>query len=164
VTITGSGFAQPADRNVVLFNGSHGEVVSGGSSTLVAKARGCCVGPITVRTPGGGSATSTEAFVFLNLPERFVVTSGDGQSGVAGSALAPMVVQVSDGENGLPGLRVTFAIVSGGGTLSPSQVVTGDDGTAATVLTLPPTPGTVRVQAVLSGFKPLVFTANATSR
>jgi hypothetical protein len=161
VTIRGGGFAEPADRNLVLFGGVDGIVQSGDSNTLTVEAPGCCTGPITVRTPGGGTAQSQEPFVFLLPPAVFRVLSGNNQVGDVGSTLAPLRVLVSDGDTGLPDVPVTFSVVGGTAHLQSSVVTTADDGVAAVAVTLGSTPGAVRIRAEIDGFKPRFFDLTA---
>ena len=65
-------------------------------------------------------------------------TSGSGQAGTVGTALAkPFVVTVSDANNNpVAGVSVTFAVATGGGSVSATTVATDDQGQAATTLTL----------------------------
>jgi hypothetical protein len=97
---------------------------------------------------------------------QLVMISGNNQTAPAGSTLAhPFVVEARDAnDNPVPGVAVTFAVSSGGGSLSNSQPqITGQDGRAATTLTLGTTPGTNTVTATaasLSG-SPIVFAATA---
>jgi hypothetical protein len=61
----------------------------------------------------GGDSTGPQVPTALNL------VSGDGQAGVVGQAVAnPLVVKVADANgSGVPGVTVTWAITSGGGSL-----------------------------------------------
>jgi len=160
VTIQGSGFAEPASRNVVTFGGRRVEVLSGDDSTLVVRARGIGSKTVVVLRPGGKQAVAAQLFVGIGRPRSFEIVSGNNQVGAPGETLQPLVVQVADIANqGIVGLTVTFRIVSGGGVLSVEQVTTAQDGTASTVLTLGGTPGTVGVEAKVDLFRPKVFTA-----
>jgi uncharacterized protein (TIGR03437 family) len=90
---------------------------------------------------------------------RLTVASGNNAVGPAGSVLPPLVVQMV-GPDGAPiaGAAVSFAITSGGGSLSTRSAVTDTDGRASTVLTLPNAAGDVRVLAT-SGASSVTFTA-----
>jgi uncharacterized protein (TIGR03437 family) len=78
-----------------------------------------------------------------------------------GTALPPLQVLVSDGnQNPLAGIPVTFAVTTGGGSVSAGTVFTNPAGIASTVLTLPPNPGTVQLAAA-SGDLTVTFTENA---
>jgi len=96
---------------------------------------------------------------------------GDGQSANAGSAVAvPPAVQVLDqNSNPVQGASVTFAVASGGGTISGAATVTTNSSGIAQVggWTLGPTPGTNTLTATVSGSgingNPVTFTATATT-
>ena len=92
--------------------------------------------------------------------------SGNSQSAVVSTELSdPFVVQVND-QNGdaFSGAVVTFAVASGGGSLSDTSVTTGADGRAEATLTLGSTAGTNTVTADVSGISTTItFTATATA-
>jgi len=92
-----------------------------------------------------------------------VAVSGLGQSGfVGGSLTQPFVVRVEDQNgNAVDGALVAWSVVSGGGTISPSQSVTGSDGLASATLRLGSLVGQQSAQATLGEAKPVVFTASA---
>lgn len=71
-------------------------------------------------------------------PESMAVLSGNGQTGVVGNALAlPIIAQVLNASGGgVSGVSVTFQMTAGGGTVSPTQVVTDADGAASASWTL----------------------------
>jgi len=92
-----------------------------------------------------------------------VAVSGLGQSGFVGASLTqPFVVRVED-QNGHPvdGALVAWSVVSGGGTVSPSQSVTDSAGQASATLRLGSVVGQQSAQATLGEAKPVVFTASA---
>ena len=92
---------------------------------------------------------------------HLTVASGNNAVGPVGSVLPPLAVQMV-GSDGSPiaGAAVSFAITSGGGSLSTRSAVTDTDGRASTVLTLPNAAGDVRVVAT-SGASSVTFTATA---
>jgi hypothetical protein len=163
VKVTGSGFAQPTEHNAVFFGNQRAKVLSGDASSLIVQ--GESDGPISVRVPGGGTATSTASFTMLGPPKNLVKVSGDQQSGAPGTVLQAIVVKVADADgNGLPGETMRFRINSGGGSLSSTTVTTDDSGNASTVLTLPASPGTVQVEIQHPElYSTIVFTAVATA-
>ena len=121
------------------------------------------------RTPGTNAVTVSagdlepEIFtaVGVAIPRNLEMVSGDDQEGVAGAALAqPLVVSVLD-HNGLPyvGGAVTFAVASGGGTLSATTATPDSSGRASATLTLGRNPGTNRVTATVGDLEPVTFTA-----
>ena len=85
-----------------------------------------------------------------------------GTHGVAGESLR-LIVEVQDAEGvGFAGVPVAFTVAGGGGSLSPSNVITNVAGRAQTYLTLGATPGknTVSVAAVEVSH-PMRFTITA---
>jgi alpha-tubulin suppressor-like RCC1 family protein len=91
--------------------------------------------------------------------------SGLGQSGLVGGNLAqPLVVRAED-QSGDPveGAIILWAVLTGGGTATPSQSVTGADGLASTTFRLGSTVGSQSIRATLAGADPVTFTATATS-
>ena len=100
--------------------------------------------------------------LILPHPQTLTKLSGDMQRGPAGSALAePFVVAVLD-QNGDPfaGATVTFAVTSGGGTLSAAAASTDARGRAASTLTLGDV-GTNTIQITVVGLEPVTYTATA---
>jgi hypothetical protein len=93
---------------------------------------------------------------------------GTGQTAVGGTPLADSLsVRVVDASGlGVPGVGVTWVILTGGGTVSPTSSVTNGSGIASAQFTLGPELGQQQAQAVvaeLSG-SPVVFTATATAQ
>lgn len=96
-------------------------------------------------------------------PAQITIASGNNGIGAVGSALPPLQVMISDARQlPLQGVAVTFAIASGGGSLSARTVLTNAAGIAGTILTLPPNSGAVRVVAT-SGEISVTFAATAVS-
>ena len=100
--------------------------------------------------------------VGIAVPQSLTKFSGDEQQGPAGAPLVhPFVIVVRD-QQGKPleGATVTFAVTTGGGTLSATTATTDADGRAATTLTLG-LPGASTVTVSLPGLDPVTFTASA---
>lgn len=116
---------------------------------------------VRVSTSGGILFTSFTATAAAGPPAGMEVVSGDGQTGVAGSTLAPFVVVVTDEfGNGLPGVTVHWNDGGVGGVLSAAATTTSVDGRASVTYTLPPVPGTVQIRAEVEGTPATVgFTA-----
>ena len=97
---------------------------------------------------------------------RLLQNGGDGQSAPAQSRLAaPLSVKAVDANgNGVGGVRIAWAVVSGGGSLSGSSSTTRPDGTADVTWTLGPTLGTQTATAAAAGLEgsPVRFSATAT--
>jgi hypothetical protein len=87
-----------------------------------------------------------------------VIVTGDLQSGPSGgNPPLPLRVRVT-GSGGAPfsGARVTWQVVSGAGTLTPTSSTTDAQGEATTTVTLG-APGSVQVRATVSGPQPVTF-------
>ncbi|HXV86133.1 MAG TPA: Ig-like domain-containing protein [Gemmatimonadales bacterium] len=80
-------------------------------------------------------------------------TSGASQTGTVTQALsAALVARVRDRLNqGIKDITVNFTVSAGGGTVSPTNAVTGTDGTASTTWTFATAAGTHMVTATPSG-------------
>ena len=98
-------------------------------------------GTVTVRaiSPAPPGLRDSTTVRIVPKPAAMVKVSGDGQTGVASQPLPlPLVVQVNGSDNlGVPGVRVTFAALSGG-AVDSAQVVTDSLGRASTGVTLGP--------------------------
>lgn len=91
------------------------------------------------------------------------LVSGVGQSGLVGANLTqPLVVRAQD-QGGIPvsGAVVTWTVIAGEGTATPSQSVTGVDGLASTTFRLGAATGQHRIRAALGQASPIEFTATA---
>jgi len=98
------------------------------------------------------------------------VVSGNGQTGVVGTELAPLIVKVTSGGNPVSLQVLNFRVVSGGGSVYGGTELTDDHGIAQEIWTLGTnvsTPQRVEVRAVESstGAEKVfgVFTATALS-
>jgi uncharacterized protein (TIGR03437 family) len=97
-------------------------------------------------------------------PSEMVIWNGNGGSGPPGTTLPALQVLILDANQmPLPGILVTWTITSGGGSLSPRTSLSNNSGIASTVLTLPSTPGAVRVSATAGGLLAVAFTLRAVS-
>lgn len=115
---------------------------------------------VTGATPAAFTATAAPG-----PPRSFAKLSGDAQTGAAQAPLAsPLLVVARDTfGNGVPGVRVAFSVTAGGGSIAPSSVATGSDGTASTIFTLGTLVGEHRARATAGALGTLDFTATATS-
>jgi VCBS repeat-containing protein len=93
---------------------------------------------------------------------QLVIVSGDNQTAAVGSALPEsLVVRVTDElDNPVAGVEVTWS-VGGGGSISPSTVVSDADGLAAAERVLGNASGTQTAQASSSGLTPVTFSHTA---
>ena len=81
------------------------------------------------------------------------VVSGNGQTGVVGSEVAPLIVKVTSGGNPVPGQVLNFRVVSGNGSIYGGTELTDDHGIAQEIWTLgtdASAPQRVEVRAVES--------------
>ena len=81
--------------------------------------------------------------------------SGDNQTGTAFAPLSqPFVVEVQDAKGAVSaGISVTFAVVTGGGTLSTTNTTTDGNGRAESTLTLGPNLGINTVEVSATGIQ-----------
>jgi len=117
-------------------------------------------------TGGGDPPSSGTGGTTTSTPTTLLQVSGNNQTGSVGQALpSPFVVKVTDsGGNPVSGIGVIFA-VTGGGSLSATNVTTNTSGLASATLTLGPSAGTNTVSATsgtLSG-SPITFSATGTT-
>ena len=109
---------------------------------------------------GGDTMTNSDSPTMVKF-------AGDGQSAAVGNAVAVRpAVKVTDKNNAVvAGATVTFAVASGGGSITGGTAVTGADGVATVgSWTLGNTAGsnTLTAKAVGTIGSPLTFTATAT--
>ena len=100
------------------------------------------------------------------VPVATAVHGGHQQQATVGSAVSvPPAVRVTDAAGrGVPGLGVTFVVVSGGGSVRDPATVTNDSGVArAGAWTLGPTVGRHTLAARFSGLPEVTFEATATA-
>lgn len=102
------------------------------------------------------------------LPARtLAVQSGNAQIGAVSAALAqPLVVKATANDGvGVAGVSVTFAVVTGGGSVGSATATTDASGLASTTWTLGAESGAQSVTASAAGLtgSPLTFTATARS-
>src|SRR5689334_9445066 len=94
-------------------------------------------------------------------PASITLSSGDNQVAAAGAALTDsLAVIVKDNAGAvLPGATVTWAVISGGGSVSPTTRATDAAGIAKTRRTLGPNAGTQTARATVAALPPVNFTA-----
>ena len=134
---------------------------SAGGNTLTATASGSGISgnPVTFTATGTAGAAT-----------QIAINAGNNQSATVGTvvAIAPSVIVRDASNNPVAGASVTFAVASGGGTVSPTTAVTtGTNGIASTTSwTLGTTAGGNTLTATASGSgisgNPLTFSATGT--
>jgi hypothetical protein len=120
---------------------------------------------------GGDGCTSdnTPVVVTIRATSNVTVTANSpaNQSGTVATAVgaAPSVLVRDAANTPLPGVAVTFAVASGGGSLAGAATVVTDPAGIATagVWTLGTAAGANTVTATVSGVTPAVFTATGTA-
>ena len=174
---------------VVEVHDQYDEPMEGVTVTFVVSAGGGSVSDISVNTDANGLAQSTlilgsdpgtntveasigdlsqtfnaEAALPPPMATSLKVISGDNQTGLTGETLMnPFVVEVRDQyDDPMEGVTVTFAVSTGGGSLSDMSVDTDANGLAQSTLTLGSDPGTNTVTASVEGLSQMVvFNAEA---
>jgi len=117
---------------------------------------------LTAAATGLTSATSAAFNVAPGAATVIAVLSGGGQTAAAGSTV-PVVLQVRDAlGNGISGVTLTFAVTSGGGSLSASSGVTDASGQAPVTWTLGPLNGAQSMTASATGLPTTTVSATAT--
>lgn len=125
-----------------------------GSNTLIANVQGASVAgnPVTFTATATAGAASTAT-----------KQAGDAQTATVGAAVAvrPAVKVADQFGNGVAGVTVTYAVATGGGTITGATAVTGADGIATVgSWTLGNTSGAQTLTATVPGVTaPVTFTA-----
>ena len=117
----------------------------------------------TVYVSATGYSTASMLVKVISIPHRLVIVSGNNQRGITGTRLrSPFVVRVDDTNNyALPGKRVIFSVVSGGGQLSTTIARTDSHGEAQAFLTLGNMPGVNSVEVSVREVPVVHFRATA---
>ncbi|MBY0490953.1 MAG: Ig-like domain-containing protein [Gemmatimonadaceae bacterium] len=161
---TGGGAIVPAAPATVLTDNS-------GIASLTSWTLGGPAGPNTVTatvTGLSGSPVTFSATGTVGTATTLLALSSVTQSATAGSAVStpPSVKVVDVNGNGVPGRTVTFAVVTGGGSItpaSPAAVITDANGIATlTTWTLGAAAGANSVSATATGLAGSPITFNAT--
>jgi len=115
---------------------------------------------VTASIPDAGSGTFTATG--LGSDNTITKLSGDNQTGNPGDTLSnPLSVEVRDINNApLAGVTVTFGLLSGTGSVSPSTTTTDISGQASAILTLGAESGVRTVNAAAADIGSVTFTAN----
>jgi len=96
-------------------------------------------------------------------PAAIAKASGDQQIAPVGVALfEPVTIKLTDAfGNDVEGGSVSFAVTGGGGSVTPAQATTGDDGSAQATWTMGAGLGVNTLSATVSDLSPVEFTATA---
>jgi hypothetical protein len=146
------------------------------ASTIVTNAMGLAQVTATLGQPIGSQSFTAACAMCTGSPATFtekatagpasqlVIVSGDGQSGLAGATLTnSLVVEVEDRVgNPVSGTTVTFAVGTGGGTVSPTSGSSGTNGQVSVKATLGDENGPQTFVASAMGLNSVTFTETAT--
>lgn len=96
-------------------------------------------------------------------PSRLAIMAGDAQTAAPGSAVAiNPSVRVTDSKGAaIAGVRVSFTVTQGGGSIADATPTSGSDGIATAGRWTLGTVGPQRLNATVSGVTPVSFTATA---
>jgi uncharacterized protein (TIGR03437 family) len=145
---------------------SRGTLQPAGSTTatLQVSSNGLAIGTYLGRVQATTGSLVQYVYVTLQVttpPASISIVSGNNASGAPGATLPPFVVSFQDATGAaVPGVQVNFQIMSGAGSLSPSNATSDAAGNARTTLTLPNTPGAVQLVAS-AGTLSVTFSATA---
>ena len=123
--------AWSASLNGATFNPATGATDAAGMvSTIVTL--GTATGPVTISAVTGALSATTSATITVGAPATIAVTAGNNQTATVGSAVAvaPAVTLKDAANTPVPGVPVTFAIASGGGSATGTSAVTNAQGVA----------------------------------
>ena len=143
----------------------------GRAQTTLTFGRRAGTARIIATVQGTNASTTFTATAIIPTPPkppplpRLLIISGKHQSGLPGEPLAaPFAVRVRDPDNRpVEGVRVTFTVLTGGGTLSTTATQTDASGRAESTLTLGTEPGTNTVEVRAHGIPDSrIFSAEAT--
>jgi hypothetical protein len=97
------------------------------------------------------------------VPQTVAIFAGNSQSGPAGDVVSEdfTVRVLGSDDQPFAGTTVTWAVASGGGSITPSTAVTDASGLASARLTLGSAPGANTATASVSGTTSATFTATA---
>jgi hypothetical protein len=140
---------------------------SAGVATVGSWTLGSAIGQNALRATSGTLASVVfTASSVAGAAASVAKNAGDNQSALAGTPVAiPPSVLVKDANgNPRPGVTVTFAVVSGGGSITGPTAVTNTAGIAAVgTWTLGGTAGANSLSATVAGLPPVTFVATGTS-
>lgn len=114
----------------VSWSSSNTAVLSIDPSTGVVTAK--TPGTVTITATSEGKAGTASLTVIPGPPSKIVVNAGDNQSAAAGATLpvAPSVKVTDAGDNPIANVAVTFAVGSGGGSITGGTTTTNASGIA----------------------------------
>jgi adhesin/invasin len=154
-SVTGGSTTSNASGIAMVGSWTLGPTAGAGNNGLNATSAGLAGSPVTFTASATAGAAATVA-----------VSAGDGQSATVAAAVAvdPAVVVTDAFGNVVSGVSVTFAVASGGGSVTGANQVTNASGVATVnSWTLGNTAGANSLTATVSGLTPAAFTATGTA-
>jgi hypothetical protein len=152
---TATGLTAITDSSGIATIGSWTLGMTAGSNTLTVTNTSMSGSPQTF-TATGTAGTATQ----------LAINAGNSQSALIGTAVTtpPSVIVKDANNNPVSGVSVTFAVASGGGSVSGGSATTGTNGIAsAGGWTLGTTAGTNTLTVTSGSLTPVTFTATGTS-
>ncbi|MGH7613743.1 MAG: beta strand repeat-containing protein, partial [Gemmatimonadales bacterium] len=140
-----------------------------GIATVGSWRLGTAAGPNVLQATSGALTPVTfTATGNPDVPASVAKQAGDGQSATVGTAVStpPRVLVTDQFGNPVPGVTVSFAVTSGGGTVnggSVTNVSSSGAGLASVAWTLGTTSGSNTMTATAGALTPATFTATATT-
>ncbi len=183
VTTPPSALVQDANNNPVsgvsvtfAVSGGGGSVLGGsattdasGIATVTSWTLGTTAGANSLSATSTGLTGSPLSFTATGTagaPTQIAVSSGDGQSATVGTSVTPTVIVRDVHNNPVAGVSVTFANLTGGGSVSGGGAATTNAGGLASVTwTLGNTAGANSLEASSAGLtgSPVAFSATGTA-
>jgi hypothetical protein len=167
----------PVTATITFTNGGGGTL--GGTTTVLTASDGSAAFTdlkitgqaygyrLTYSSPGLTSVTGAVQGLNAGPAAIIAYNAGDNASALAGRTVSGQSVKVTDASgNAAAGVVVTFAVTSGGGSITGATPTTNASGIAtAGVWTLGATPGTNTLTATVAGLSgsPVTFTATGTT-
>jgi hypothetical protein len=136
-----------------------------GIAAVTGWTLGSVAGPNTLSATVNGLAPVQFTATAIPVPASITIQAGNQQTAPVGNPVPiPPSVMVRDAAgNPLAGVTVTFAVLSGGGSVTGGAAVTAANGVAQVgSWTLGANPGTNTLTATVTGLPAVTFTATAT--
>ena len=148
------------DRTVFWATGNP-DVVSVSDSGAVGTVTGLAAGTAEVAAVSEAVDGRVQVTVLRKPPARLEIVGESRRQGTVGSTLPEsLAVRVADEEGEpLSGVAVAWSVTESGGSISPTETATNDEGVATTSWTLGTTPGEYTVTATVSGVATVQFVA-----
>jgi hypothetical protein len=166
LTAAGVSTAEPVAADLTAPISTSTNAVAGVATFSALRVTGTGTWQISATASGLASASSGVPLgIQPAAPASVQLVAGGGQSGQATQALAnPVVVKVVDAfGNAVPGVAVTFAPTTGGGSVAPATVTSSGTGTAQTAWTLGQAAGAMSLSVSATGLAPNALTVSATA-